>query len=372
MENRIDISSFKKGKEFEDYIQNIIFPKEQYDLVHRTHDYEQNSQRFVEDTNKPDFKFRCRISKQEFYIEAKYRSKYIEDKIQVMNVGQFYRFKEINSTECPVFILIGCEGQPGNPESISLFSMKEIELYLPFEFNLFKSKLRGNKIKKAPYNSEELNNHIVKIKSNSENIASKKNEHIPDLKLTVKKIINKRIPIAVLIIAVVVIASIFIPQIKTFLFPSATSNVEYKPNVTPGIKLNADPKPADKTTTIDKHEINNVSKPADVQITIDMLNNSLVGDWSGKFVDDNLLIHIDEIDLDYSIVGYDIFGENKRELKGTIRNIGDSNFEITLLEPGDVGSDGLFKIKYSERENILKGLWKSNDGKSNIEFQLIK
>jgi hypothetical protein len=52
--------SFKKGQAFENFVETILFPKSDYDLVEKTHDYSQNSVRFVESTTNPDFKFRCR------------------------------------------------------------------------------------------------------------------------------------------------------------------------------------------------------------------------------------------------------------------------------------------------------------------------
>ncbi|EMY61591.1 cytochrome c3 family protein [Leptospira terpstrae] len=65
--------SFLTGEEFEDFAREVLFPKEVYDLLHKTHNYKQNSQDFVEDSLLPDFKFRNRDLNIEFYIECKYR-----------------------------------------------------------------------------------------------------------------------------------------------------------------------------------------------------------------------------------------------------------------------------------------------------------
>ena len=34
--------SFVKGEEFEEYVRNYIFPISDYDLIHKTHDYNSN------------------------------------------------------------------------------------------------------------------------------------------------------------------------------------------------------------------------------------------------------------------------------------------------------------------------------------------
>lgn len=58
--------SHKKGKEFEEFVEKNIFTDKNYKLITRTNSYEQNVQRYAEDTLKPDFKFRCKETGQEF------------------------------------------------------------------------------------------------------------------------------------------------------------------------------------------------------------------------------------------------------------------------------------------------------------------
>ena len=68
--------SFKKGDLFEKFVENELFQATDYTLVHRTNTYDQNETRYAEETLRPDFKFRCKKTKQEFYVEAKYRSRF--------------------------------------------------------------------------------------------------------------------------------------------------------------------------------------------------------------------------------------------------------------------------------------------------------
>lgn len=65
--------SFLNGEEFENFTREVLFPKDVYELLHKTHNYEQNSEDFVEDSLLPDFKFRNRDLNIEFYVECKYR-----------------------------------------------------------------------------------------------------------------------------------------------------------------------------------------------------------------------------------------------------------------------------------------------------------
>jgi hypothetical protein len=64
--------SFKIGEQFEEYVREAIFTNTNYDLVERTHNYKSNSRDYVESSLKPDFKFRDRKTKREFYVEAKF------------------------------------------------------------------------------------------------------------------------------------------------------------------------------------------------------------------------------------------------------------------------------------------------------------
>lgn len=67
-------TSFKKGEDFEKYVEQSLFLKKDFDLVHRTNNFNQNKYRFSENTLHPDFKFRCKKTNNEFYIEAKLES----------------------------------------------------------------------------------------------------------------------------------------------------------------------------------------------------------------------------------------------------------------------------------------------------------
>ena len=124
-------TSFRKGEDFEKYVEQSLFLKKDFDLVHRTNNFDQNKNRFAENTLHPDFKFRCKKTNNEFYIEAKFRSKFNQnDKLEIMSLAQKERFIIIQKKEkVPVFIVIGYEGWSNNPDKKSLIPLNEL-IYL--------------------------------------------------------------------------------------------------------------------------------------------------------------------------------------------------------------------------------------------------
>ncbi len=129
--------SFKKGDLFEKFVEDELFKATEYTLIHRTNTYDQNESRYAEDTLKPDFKFRCKSTQQEFYVEAKYRSGFNADnKIDVISYTQIERFKVFQQEEnIPIFIAIGYGGIPDNPDNVSLIPLDQLsylELYPTF------------------------------------------------------------------------------------------------------------------------------------------------------------------------------------------------------------------------------------------------
>ena len=115
---------FKKGQAFEGYIRKHLFTKDEFDMLHRTPDYATNKNDFIiEDSIEPDFKFRVKKTRKEFWVEAKYRSTYYEDWYKP---SQLERYKEINK-ELPVYITLGLGGEPDSPGQVFLIPVKDIK-----------------------------------------------------------------------------------------------------------------------------------------------------------------------------------------------------------------------------------------------------
>lgn len=118
--------SFKIGQKFEDFSREFIFSTNHYKLIKKTHDYKQNSTDYVQDSLEPDFKFECLETKKQFYVEAKYRSWFYQEKLELFKNSQFKRLKNINKKEI-VFVLIGFGQKPNNPTYVCLVPMNEIK-----------------------------------------------------------------------------------------------------------------------------------------------------------------------------------------------------------------------------------------------------
>lgn len=189
--------SFKKGEQFEEFVENNLFAQTDYELIHRTNSFQQNKKRFAENTMKPDFKFRCKKTLKEFYVEAKYRSKFnSENKIEIISFRQLERFRKIQDAEnIPVFIVIGYQGYPNNPENLSLIPINELS-YL----ELYSSVLNKYKINNSIVDSNALSKVERKI------ISEKKSEkNTPNIK-------KQKFIIGLILIAIISSVGFYISQ----------------------------------------------------------------------------------------------------------------------------------------------------------------
>lgn len=115
------LTSHQKGDLLENFVDNNLFPESHYVLVHKTHDYFQNSKRFVESSLKPDFGFRCKNTGREFYVEVKLRNTVKDGKVYWTNTEQLSRYNSINQ-RVPVFLLLGI-GDPAHPSAVCLLPL---------------------------------------------------------------------------------------------------------------------------------------------------------------------------------------------------------------------------------------------------------
>lgn len=157
-ENYNTPDSFKIGDEFEKFVENNIFTKDKYALIHRTGSKKDNEERYPESASGPDFKFRCLETGVEFYVEAKYRSSAIENRVKGLKKNQEIRFKKINKVT-PVFVIFGYWGKPSNPSKLSLLRLEDCKYS-----SLFTYYLANFEIIKKTYPNE-----LLKIESNNSN-----------------------------------------------------------------------------------------------------------------------------------------------------------------------------------------------------------
>jgi len=86
--------------------------------LYRTNIFEDNSKRFSEATLYPDLRLRCKETRQEFFVEAKFRSGFNQKtkKLEWSRPDQLQRYKNIDNNELPVFFALGIGGNPADPE----------------------------------------------------------------------------------------------------------------------------------------------------------------------------------------------------------------------------------------------------------------
>lgn len=86
--------SVKSGEAFEDDVADYYFPDELYEMIHRTHDVNTNTRRFIRSSLNPDFQFEIRGTSIQFWIECKHRENNSDSStIQVFKPGQLQRYK---------------------------------------------------------------------------------------------------------------------------------------------------------------------------------------------------------------------------------------------------------------------------------------
>lgn len=139
-----------KGGRFEKFVSEEIFIDKLFDLVEMTRDFDSNSERFEERSMNPDFCFRDKRTREEFWIEAKYRNGLFKNKkgqfvCEICKPWQLNRYKEVEkSTGKKVYICLGIGDDPRSPETVHLISVSNA---YP---QLFQSRLKETLLWKNP------------------------------------------------------------------------------------------------------------------------------------------------------------------------------------------------------------------------------
>lgn len=105
--------NFEMGSRFEDFVRFNYFGSN-YQITHVTPGYKENCVQFNEDSYKPDLKFLDKGTREEFWVECKYRT-YTHNKkeYQIISENQLRRHRSIKDS--PVYIMLGIGGQPNKP-----------------------------------------------------------------------------------------------------------------------------------------------------------------------------------------------------------------------------------------------------------------
>ena len=129
--------SYVRGDEFERYIRINLFPTANYALLHKNHDYFTSQDFSIESAKEPDFRFESIKTEFEFYIEAKYRSRFYSGKLEWCKTYQLRRYQVINKS-VPLFIVLGVGGEPMSPAHVYLIPIKHIKYTVFFHSYLRK------------------------------------------------------------------------------------------------------------------------------------------------------------------------------------------------------------------------------------------
>lgn len=213
MNQNYNQDSFNKGQAFEDYVEQVLFPASHYELLHKTNTYDQNSQRYVGDSRKPDFRFKCILTGFEFHVEAKYRSNPFNGYYDILSPAQVLAFPEIHQKEIPIYIALGYGGDASDPSYISLVhygdaKTEKITIAEAVDLQIPKQEVNSNLlIKPLPENEPkvtETTSSSTKKAQQQEEVATVKHQSHTEPK---KKKYRSYLLAALLIIAV--IAAVF-------------------------------------------------------------------------------------------------------------------------------------------------------------------
>jgi len=83
----------------------------------------------VQDSEEPDFKFRVIRTGKAFWVEAKYLSRYYENKVECYKPYQLKRYKEIDN-KCPVYITLGLGGEPDSQDQVFLYLSRIFNIHI--------------------------------------------------------------------------------------------------------------------------------------------------------------------------------------------------------------------------------------------------
>jgi hypothetical protein len=119
---------FIMGEQFEQFSLNL-FHDHEYLLLNRTHDFETNEMRYVEESKFYDFKLQHRQTGYKFAVECKFRSNLYHDKYNWAKEFQMKRYKKYEKEHLPngYYVMMGLGGEPGYPDGVHLMPLSDIK-----------------------------------------------------------------------------------------------------------------------------------------------------------------------------------------------------------------------------------------------------
>ena len=135
----------RMGQHFEEFVSGFLFPKKYYEILHQTPDSFANEERYIKNSDQPDYKFRDYSTGKSFWVECKYhtmwRGKFPDQYLTpFLKEYDLDRYTKLDKDE-PVFIAVGTGGEAYTPTQSYLIPVRYIKIanritkkyLLPFE-----------------------------------------------------------------------------------------------------------------------------------------------------------------------------------------------------------------------------------------------
>ena len=117
--------SVRKGDQFRWFVEDVLFPKTKYDLLHKSCDSGIKGESSILRPTDTDFKFSCRDTGFQFVVEAKYREDFLRGGITLCDQWEFSQYYQINR-ECPLFFALGVGGIAEAPQDVYLVPFEKV------------------------------------------------------------------------------------------------------------------------------------------------------------------------------------------------------------------------------------------------------
>ena len=112
------------------------------------------------------------------------------------------------------------------------------------------------------------------------------------------------------------------------------------------------------------------SDPSHLVVTNpDAAAQAMEGYYVGGFGSKKITVRLDKV-IGNTIEGYSVVSGNERAFSGSYKALTSGNIEMSLKEPGDDRTDGVFHLQLTAAKPVLAGSWTPNN-KSRSTVQLV-
>lgn len=145
-----DKQSIEKGRKFEKYVEGLFHPLE-FEILWKAPPFSLDN--YSSSMDLPDFKILHRESGHQFWVEAKYRTNTLDNKVEWCSSKQFKKYNEFNKEHRneKFFVIVGYKGEPDDPDKIYLFDLEDVEYNAIYRNRISKHEKDTRKLLKYDY-----------------------------------------------------------------------------------------------------------------------------------------------------------------------------------------------------------------------------